>query len=479
MTFKARVLIALKWSIIGRISTQVVSWAVSILVMRALMPSDYGLVAMASIFTGLFGLVAEIGMGSSLVQAKDVTSQQLREVFGLVLLSNFIVFLILAMLIAPLASFIFNEPQVTGILRIVALQFIPAAFSVLPTALLERSMQYKGRAAADFVANIGGALLTLWMAYHGYGALSLAWGAVLTALIRTLLLNCLMPFKQLPVLRLRGNGTMIHFGKNVAANQLAYYFLAQVDSLIVGKVLGQTQLGFYSVAMNLASMPASRVGAILNQVAFPAMSMVKREGGDVTRYFLRGIRSVSFVAFPVMWGMSALTPELIYGLLGPTWTNAVLPMMLLCLIMPLRMLGPVINATLQSVGRADISLRNTCTTAVVMCAAFFVGCQFGLRGLALAWVIIFPLVFMFNVSLASRHLNLAIADFAWSLTRPVTVTAIMYGVIVASRNCFTLPPLSMLAVLALIGACTYFLASVILNRAGVAELLAIIRPSAA
>lgn len=104
MSLRSQVLSALKWTVIGRASTQLLSWVITIVVMRLLAPDDYGLIAMATLFSGLFAVVAEIGMGSSIIQSKDVSSTQIRQVYGVVILSNLAIFLLLALVIAPLAT---------------------------------------------------------------------------------------------------------------------------------------------------------------------------------------------------------------------------------------------------------------------------------------------------------------------------------------------------------------------------------------
>jgi O-antigen/teichoic acid export membrane protein len=476
VTLRSQVLVGLKWTVLGRISTQVVSWAITILVMRALLPADYGLVAMAAIFTGLFSIVAEIGLGSCLVQVKNVSEQQLRQVFGVVLLANVGVLLVLATLVAPLVALFFDEPRVRPVIQVLAIQFLPAAFAVIPGALLDRALEYRGRAFADFLSQIFGAALTLVLAYNGHGAWSLVWGPLLTSLLRAFALNVIMPFRHLPSFRLQGSGSMLRFGKDVAATQLVYFGFSQADSLIVGRMLGQHLLGIYSVSMNLASMPASRVASILNQVAFPAMSKVARDGGSVQQYILKSVRGVSFVAFPVMWGMSSVVPELVRGLLGERWVAAVPPMAIISLMMPLRMLGPIVHAALQSVGRADVSFRNTCITAIVMCGAFVVGCRFGLIGVAASWVIAFPCVFLFNLIRASPHLGLRVGQITAAMAKPAAASAVMCGAIWAGREMLSLAPLIMLGLLVGLGAAAYMLASLLFNREGLAELRRVIRP---
>lgn len=477
MTFRSQVLSALKWTLIGRFSTQFMSWTITIVVMRLLVPNDYGLVAMATIFSGLFALVAEVGLGSSLVQAKEVSAIQLRQIFAIVLLSNFAVFAILAVVVAPLAAAFFGEPRLASLIQVVALQFIPAAFSVLPSAMLDREMQYRGRSVLDFLSSLCGGLATLALAYAGYGAWALAWGTVIGGTLRAVGLCWLKPYKEFPLFRFSGSGQMIRFGRDVAANQLVYYFYSQADSLIVGKLLGRYDLGLYSVSINLASMPASRMASILNQVAFPAMSKAKRDGENVSVYILKSMRGISLIAFPVMWGMSSVAPEIVSGLLGQNWLAATTALTLLCLIMPLRVLGPIIHAGLQSVGRADVSFKNTCLTAVVMCIAFVIGCQFDLFGLALAWVVAFPLMFFANAARACPHFDLKLGQIAAAIQRPALVSAIMYGAVAAARHWLTMQPLPQLAILVAVGGVVYVGGSLILNKDGIAEALRLVKPA--
>ena len=475
-SLKAQVLAAVKWTVLGRLATQLGSWVITILVMRHLVPDDYGLIAMAAMFSGLFAVVAEVGMGSSVIQSKDVSPRQMRQVFAVVLLSNLGIFVVLAAVVAPLAAWFFDEPRLTSVIRIVALAFVPAAFAVLPNALLDREMAFRGRAAIDFVAQLSGAILTLVLAYAGYGAWSLAWGPVLGALLRTAGLNWLKPYWVPPLFDLTGSGHLLRFGGNVAANRLVYYLYSQADSLIVGKLLGSHLLGLYSVAMNLASMPASRIATTLDQVAFPALSKVKRDGGDAKHYILMTVSGISIIAFPVLWGMSSVAPEIVNVLLGEKWQAATTSLALLALIMPLRILGPIFHAGLQSIGHADVSFRNTCTTAIAMCIAFVIGCRFGLLGVALAWVSVFPSAFVVNMMRSARYLNLTLGDILGALSRPALAAVLMYGAVVLGRKFILLPQQPLLFVLVTVGGATYALASLVLNKHGLTAALRILRP---
>jgi O-antigen/teichoic acid export membrane protein len=263
---------------------------------------------------------------------------------------------------------------------------------------------------------------------------------------------------------------MFNFGRNVAATQFVWFFYSQADAFIVGKFLGKHDLGVYSVSMDLASLPASRLSSILNQVAFPSLSKVKRDGGAVGPYLLTGMRIVSLISFPVMWGMSCVAPELVRVLLGDKWTEAVLPLALLCLIMPLRVLSPLLHAGLHALGRADISFRITCITASAMCCSFLIGAQYGLLGLSLAWALVFPAVFLFNMFKSSKYLQLTNREIMAAPIRPALAGGLMYATVALTRQILQWSPTENLVMLVLAGASAYALFTIILNRDGLSEI---------
>lgn len=475
MSLRLQVLTGLKWTALGRLASQVVTWAVTIYVIRLLNPEDYGLMALAAIFSALFTLLSEIGLGPALVQSKDLPPQRLRQVFGIVILSNGAACLLMATVVAPFAADFFDEARLQLVVQVIALQFLPAAFAVVPAALLDRSMQFRGRAIADFSASIGGSLVTLVLAYQGHGVFALAWGVVSGATIRAVGLNIAGQFPGLPVFRFSGCGSMFSFGRNVAATQFIWFLYSQADAFIVGKFLGKHDLGVYSVSMDLASLPASRASAILHQLAFPSLSKIQRDSGTIGPYLMKGLRAVNILAFPVMWGISSVSPELVLALLGDKWLEAVLPLALLCLIMPLRVISPLLHAGLYAVGRADISFRISLVTACVMCSAFLVGTQFGLIGLSLAWLFVFPGIFVFNLLRAAKHMDVSAKEIATALARPILVSGLMYGAVALVRQVLPWSPLENLVTLILVGAAAYVLLTLILNREAMTETLNLIR----
>jgi teichuronic acid exporter len=475
MTLRAQVLSGLKWTGGARLLGQLVTWGITIVVMRLLTPGDYGLLSLATIFIAFFGLVAEIGFSAGVVQSHEIDTGQLRAIFGAVIAMSVVICLLIILVLAPAAAYYFDEPRLKPVMQVLALQFLPNAFTVLPTALLERDLKFRGRSVVDLVSAIASSILTLLLAYHGLGVWSLVWSMLAQVTMRALGLNFIRPFIHTPSFALSKGGHLFRFSRDVVLTRLLWFFYSQADAFIAGKVLGTSALGLYSVSMHIASLPVQRVSAIINQIAFAAFARANREAGRVDFHTLTSVRALSFFSFPVLWGMSSVAPEFVGVLLGKKWEAAIPVFLLLCLVMPLRILSPVVHSALQGVGRADVSLRNTLFAAVVMPIAFYIGCQFDLMGLALAWVIAFPLVFVANLFRSAPHLKLRLRQLMAAMMVPALISAVMYAGVTATRFALGVNPIVNLSILVLVGAVIYGTLSLAFNRGGVREVWAMIR----
>lgn len=476
MNLRNQVLDAVKWSVAGRLASQLVTWAITIYVIRLLSPSDYGLMALAGIFATIFSMVAEIGLGAALVRSQDLSPFRIRQIFGIVILSSLVACLVLATLVAYLAGEFFNDPRLVGVIQLLSLQFLPSIFIVIPSALLNRNMMFRGRAIIDLTSTIAGALLTLFLAYTDHGVYSLVWGSIMQIVIRAVGLNIAQPFCGWPIFKFSGCGGMFKFGGNVTGSQLVWMLYSQADIFFIGRFLGNNVLGIYSVAMDLASLPAARLSAILNQIVYPALARVQREGESVGPYLLKGIRVVSLISIPIMWGMSSISNELIDILLGVKWQDSKLPFTILCVIMPFRVQSPLMHAGLHAVGRAFESFQITCITAFLMTCSFIVGVQFGLLGISIAWGVVFPTVFLIFFYRACNKMGFPGIDLIISLIRPILAGVLMFAAVCWTRYLLpqNLNSVMSMILLIFIGAFVYISITFMINRQGVNELRSIV-----
>jgi teichuronic acid exporter len=475
-SFRSRVMTAMLWTSGARLVSQVWTWAITIIVIRLLTPGDYGLLAMATVFIGFFGLVAEAGLGAALVQAKELDETMLRRVFGALIVLDGTLFLV-QFALAPLAAQFFGEERLVWIIRVLALQFLLMIFTAIPSAMLNRKLDLKRGSIVSLFASILGSLTTLALALLGYGVWALVVSNMLVLVLQTIGVNILSPFLRWPKFSLKGLGGLAGTGFTLTGSRVLWFFYSQADVFIVGKILGKEVLGFYSVALHLATLPVQRLSSIFNQVAYPAFAEAQRNAGAIGFYILKCVRMLSIVAVPLLWGISAVAPEIVAVLVGPKWAPAVIPLQLLPIIMPLTMVGLFLNTAFQGIGQSNLVFKNSLTAATVLPIAFLIGVQWGLPGLSISWLLGYTTVILLNLHRMLPTVDLKIRDLARAAQWPVVAGVAMYGCVSLVRyNVSGALPVQMLAALLVaIGAVTYGAVMVATNMEGLRELVNLVR----
>lgn len=477
MTLRAKALSGFRWTASVRLASQAISWMVTLLVVRILTPADYGLLAMATAFIFFFQMFAELGLGVALVQKPDLSEEMMKQAFGIVLAINVGLAFILV-LAAPLIAAFYGEPRVTLLIRVLSLQFLLGALNVLPGVQLIRKMEYRNRSLLDLAETILASITTLGVAWSGGGVWSLVAGSFVGQILHTIGMNWLSPFPHLPSFSLKGMRSLLTFGGNMTLAGVVGMFCAQSDTFIGARILGNELYGFYSVGVNLASLPSQKINGLINGVAFPAFSSIQNDLGKVSQNVLLGIRVLACFAFPVLWGMSSIAPEIVEVILGPKWMTSILPLQVLSLVVPLRIFSNFLATATQGLGRTDLTLRNTFRALFIGPPLLFVGTSMGgLTGLTLVSLIIAPAVYLpFYVSCVSV-LGLRPRQFFQALSSSMAAGAIMYGAVFAVRHLVGdgMNGAIRMCVLIAVGALTYCVASFAIDRKGALQVLDVLR----
>lgn len=477
MTLRAKALSGFRWTASVRLVGQAISWAITLLVVRILTPADYGLLAMATAFILFFQMFSELGLGPALVQKPDLTVDIMKQAFGIVVAINLGLAMILV-LAAPLIAAFYGEPRVTLLIRILSLQFLLASLNVIPSVQLMRRMEYRNRSLLDLAETILASFTTLGVAWAGGGVWSLVAGSFVGQILHTVGINWLSPFLHLPSFSLKGMRSLLTFGGNMTLAGVIGMFCAQSDTFIGARILGNELYGFYSVGVNLASLPSQKLNGLVNSVAFPAFSSIQNDLAKVSQYVLQGIRVLGCFAFPLLWGMSSIAPEIVEVILGPKWMTSILPLQVLALVVPFRILANFVGTATQGLGRTDLTLRNTLRALLVGPPLLFAGTHLGgLTGLSLVSLIIAPAVYLpFYVSCAPV-LGLRPRQFFRALSSSAGAALIMYVAVFAARHMIGdgLHGVVRMCILIAVGALTYVVSSYAIDRKGALQVLDVVR----
>jgi teichuronic acid exporter len=393
---KQHVVSSLRWIAMAKFGGQVVSWAITIVIIRLLLPADYGLMAMANVAIGFLSMIAEMGFGASLVQSADLDRIRIRQVWGAALLLNAAICVVLAAA-APLIAGFYDEPRLVAVIRIASIQFVINGFGLVPDAIMRRSLEFKRLSIVEIASGLFGSVATLLLAYAGHGVWALVLGGLLATTARSLLLQVAHPVRLWPSFSFVGARRFVSFGASLTLTRLLWYMFSQADILIAGKILGKDTLGLYSVAVHLAAMPMSRVMSVVNDVAFSAFAKIQHDRDAISANVRLAVRLIALLAFPMMWGLATVAPEIVRIAMGPNWLAAILPLQIVALTIPLRIVGTVVSTAIISVGRVDIVMLTTFIGTLLAPPLFFIGARYGIVGLSLAWVVVTPIMVCLNL----------------------------------------------------------------------------------
>lgn len=403
-SLKLRALSGMRWTVSARLFVQLITWPSTIIVMRLLEPHDYGVVAMSTIVIGFVGLFGEPGLAASLVQTHELKEDTSRAAAGVIGVLN-LVLLAGLMLAAPSVAAWYREPQLTQVIRVASLSLLMTAIATVPQAHLERHLRFRELAWALIAGSLTGSLVTIVCALWGFGVWSLVIGSLVIAAVRSLVT---IAYNGSPVWPDFSHGIkpvrhMLHFSAHMLGNRILWYWTMNLDLVILGRLVRSTQIGAYSVGANLASIPGDKAMDAVNRVSFPTLSRMRPNRAQFNSTYERILRMLSLYGFLVGWGLAAVAPEFVHVVLSDKWRLAIVPLTMLSLAAPLRILTAFQNTVNNAAGMPQATSRVLALTSVALPVGILLGARFGgIDGAATSWVIVYPLLFLVSTIYTCR-----------------------------------------------------------------------------
>ena len=445
------------WTASAKWATQLLSWGSVFIVARLLSTADFGISEMASYFAVLTSVLAEFGVGTAVLQMRELERKTLLQLNTFACLVGAVAY-VLSFFAAPLVASFFHNQNLTNLIRVNNLGFLIIGFQSVPLGLLQRDMDYRRLSFAEAFQALLLAVITIAAAWSGLGYWSLVIGAVLSKAAGTVLMCSWKPL-SFAAPHWEEIRAPIQFGRQAAIGRLAWVCYTQSDGIVTGRVLGDSVLGVYRMAMNLASAPAEKISTLIMRAAGPLFAKVQSDLTQVRRYFLILVEVLTMVELPLMLGLGMVAPQAIQAVLGAKWAGAAGPLRWLVLFMTMRTLGTLMEQVLISQRATAFMMRMSLFNLVVMPAAFVVGAHWkGPSGVAASWIILAPLTLFPTVWKALRTIHLSVRELALALAPASIGAGAMVGVVFGLRLWLESKSLSLFLSLALqiaVGALVY------------------------
>jgi O-antigen/teichoic acid export membrane protein len=465
---------AVIWRSGSQILAQAVAWASTLMVIRILEPSDYGLFAMTQVVIVFLNFLNGYGFAGSLIREPELTEHKIRQAFGLLLLVNGALAL-LQVALAPLAAAYYHQPQVATLLRVQALIFLSTPFISIPEVLLMRQMDFRRQALVNVAATLVSAAVALAGALAGWGVWTLVWAPIALFWTRAVGLHLVTRAWHWPSFRFAGTGPMFRFGLALLASTFGWTVINQADTLIAARKLSPHDLGLYAEALFLTTLVASKFVPPLNEVAFPAYARMQEDRALLAAAFLKAVRLIMLVTCPLYFGLSVVASDFVAVMLGAKWQAMASLMTILAFAMPAQTLYILFAPAVNALGHIRVTMRTSLVGALIMPPAFWLGLQWGVTGLAYAWLLAFPVLPLFTFLQARGKLGIDARRLAAAVAPGLLASGAMALMVFALGTRLTLAaPGARLVIEVLWGAACYAAALMIFARATVRELLGLV-----
>lgn len=386
MSLKQKTIKGLTWSFASQFGKQASLFIITAILARLLSPDDFGLLGMATVFTGFVQMINEEGISGALIQNQKLGEKHYSSVFWLNIFVGALLMLLMTFL-SPLIAAFYRKPELSPILMLISLNFITASFVVVQRALFTKELDFKKLAIAETIAVIASGIVAIVLAYKGYGVYSLVYQILILTLINMLALWMLSNWRPKFTFEIEAIKDIFHFSIHMTGFNILNYIARNIDYLLIGKFLGAEPLGYYTLAYKLMLYPLQSISWTIGRVMFPAFSKIQHDLAKVRENYLKMIKAISLITFPMMFGLFAVAPEFIRVVYGPKWEPVILLIQILCFCGLVQSIGTTVGTIYQSQGRADLQFKLSAIYAAMASSSIAVGLQWGLVGVALSYSI--------------------------------------------------------------------------------------------
>jgi len=354
---------------------------------RLLSPSDFGLMGIVMIVINFALTITDLGLGVSVIQSPYITNEQLSTFFFLnILLGG--AFCGIIYFSSGIIALFFKEKELVNLLRVLSFCFIIVSFGQSYRILLQKWLNFKALAKVEIFGIVMYGVSSISFALKGFGVWSLVYGFLVRQLAESILLQCISEFRPKFVFDLKKTKHLFSFGIYVFGERIINYFNRNLDYIIIGRFLGPEALGFYSLAYQLMLVPLSKVSQMIIKVAFPAFSMVQDDNNKIRIGYLKMVKYIALITFPMMAGLFIVAPEFINSIYGTKWQQAILVLKILCIVGAVQSIATTVGTILYAKGRPDIGFKWVCCAIIFYALSFVIGANWGIVGVALAYSIV-------------------------------------------------------------------------------------------
>lgn len=393
------------WTAFQRYSKMIIQFISGIILARLLTPYDYGCIGMLTIFMTLAEAFIDGGFGSALIQKKRPSQEDYSTIFwwniGMAVLMYAIIYLI-----SPWVARFYEIPLLCDVLRVQGLVLFLFAFNIIQRNQLRKTLNFKAISIVTIVTSIVSLVLTVWMAYRGFGVWALVSQNLVTAAIPAVVFWFYLKWRPRWVFSWQSFKELFGFGFYMFLSHLVNHFSQQIQGLLIGKIYSPTTMGYYSKANGTERLASQSISQIMTQVTYPLYAEMQDDKKALINVIKRLTSTIAFVTFPLMFILLLDAKPIFLILYSDRWLDSVPYFQVLCIAGLATCLQSVNLQAVSAIGKSNIMFYGVLIKRAIGLTAIVGGLfLYGMKGLLVGLVFNAWFSLFYNMYLVSKYIG--------------------------------------------------------------------------
>lgn len=387
MSLSGKIKQAGKWQSFSVVSGSVIQILYFAIITRLLFKEDYGLMAIVNGIIGIGNIFIQGGMGAALIQRKEINNKHINGALQTSLLLGFILYAVFYG-IAPFIASAYNDLRLDNLIKVASLNFILLALSNISINLLFKTYLFKNVAIVGVFSNLIGYGIGVYLAMNGHGVWSLVIATLIASLLNTIALFYYAPIKISLKVHYKEARELFGFGSGMILLSFSNFLSRNGLNLIFGKIFAPDVLGIYERTARVKDIPSQFLAKIINRVMFPVMSEIQDEKERSIKIYKFGLGLSNSIMIPTTVLLIFFSAEIVQILMGANWSEAIIPLQIMLLILTFSNSGKMTDAVIRAQGLIYKNVsRKYIFTVIIIVLSGALGYYYGINGAAVGIVI--------------------------------------------------------------------------------------------
>lgn len=416
------------WKLFERLSTQLIQFVVTIVLARLLLPSEYGIIALITVFLALCNVIVDGGLNTALIQKKDADNVDFSSIFYFSIFLSIVLY-VLMFAGAPLIAGFYKQSDLVPVIRILSLSLPFYAINSIQTAYVAKNMLFKRLFYSSFGAIVVSGAIGIYMAYKDYGVWALVAQSISSQVVTAIIMWITIRWRPLFVFSAERFQRLFGYGWKIFGANFITTLFVNARKLVIGKFYSPASLACYDKGGHLPSMVVDNIFSSIQTILLPTLSESQDNREQVKTMMRRSTKLSCFLIYPIMVLMIVAAKPLVVLLLTETWINAVPFVQILCVSYFFRPITISNWEAIKALGYSDITLKLEILKKIIDIAILVVTAMIGVYAIAIGQVIFNLICVFINLAPNKKLLNYGIKEQLVDAV-PTLFVALLVGFVV-------------------------------------------------